>query len=165
MAPTPSAVPRASRPLRGKAAMAPTAILNPIGKLFMLWIRSIVVTVCSCCFGVAVAQTERLPITTPMYQCPASLQIGSAIYELKHDNDLREAVYDGPVEEMAALKPEPVPDNDNTLPSFWEYGARSSGRSLYLRCYYQGTEHYVVLKAQGARRCTFTEGMPTVCGE
>jgi len=125
----------------------------------MSWTKSILMVACGCCLWVTAAQAQQ--VTIPLYQCPASLQVSSQSYELK-----REAVYDGPIEEMGELKPEPVPNNENIEPSFWTYEVSSPAeRSLYLKCYYQGTEHYVVLKAQGARRCTFTEGAPTVCGE
>jgi len=110
--------------------------------------------------------TERRPVSVPLYQCPAYLQLDSKSYVLNLDYHV---VYDGPIEEMAALKPEPVPDDSNVEPLFWGYGdyrdtnGNPPERPLYLKCFYKDTGHYLVLKMQGAYRCTFQESEPVKC--
>jgi len=129
---------------------------------FMSWSRSILTAICCYWLPVTLVQAEELPVTTPLYQCPTYLQLDTHSYALDTG---RESVYDSPIEEMTVLKPEPVPDDDNVKPSFWDYGVASPKRPFYIRCYYKDTAHFLVIKAKGARRCTFTKETPTWCGE
>jgi len=127
----------------------------------MLWIKSLLITACGYGLCAAIAQAETVPVSAALYQCPAQLQLGAQSYTLAKAD-----VYDGPIERMAQLKPEPIPDEDNVEPLFWDYGdygALLDKTTLYLKCHYQNTGHYLVLEMKGARRCTFTEGAPTLC--
>jgi len=135
----------------------------------MLWTKSILAIAGSYGLLIMTAQAEeRRPISIPLYQCPAYLQLDSQSYAL--DLDIQGGVFDGPIEEMGALKPEPIPDDDNVEPSFWDYGDYRDAdgnppveRPLYLKCRYKDTGHYLVLKMQGAYRCTVQKGAPILC--
>jgi len=134
----------------------------------MSWTKSIPIIVGSYCLLIMTAQAERLPVTVPLYQCPSYLQLGFQSYAL--DIETQGDVYNGPIEEMGALKPEPIPDDDNVEPSFWDYGDYRDAngnppieRPLYLKCRYKDTGHYLVLKMQGAYRCTVQRGRPILC--
>jgi len=134
----------------------------------MLSTKSIPAIVGSYCLLIMAAQAEELPVTTPLYQCPPYLQLGSQSYAL--DLDIQGDVYDGPIEEMGVLKSEPVPDDDNVEPFFRDYGDYRDAdgnppveRPLYLKCRYKDTGHYLVLKMQGAYRCTVQKGAPILC--
>jgi len=125
-------------------------------------IKSLLITACGYGLCAMSAQAETVPVTisTALYQCPAQLQLDAQSYTLAKAD-----VYDGPIEQMAQLKPEPVPDENNVEPLFWDYGdygALLDKTTLYLKCHYQNTGHYLVLKMKSARRCTFTEGAPTL---
>jgi len=121
--------------------------------------KSLLTTTCCYCLFTAIVQAETPVAST--YQCPDHLQLGSLSYALEGTS-----VYDGPIEDRAMLKPEPVPDDDRLEPSFWDYGDYSNifpEATLYLKCRYKNIEHYLVLKAKGARRCTFTAETHTEC--
>jgi len=130
--------------------------------------KSIFAVVGGCCLLVMTAQAkDREPVAVPLYQCPPYLQLGAQSYAL--DIETQGDVYDGPIEEMAGLKPEPITDDDNVKPSFWDYGDYRDANGnppeppLYLKCRYKDTGHYLVLKMQGAYRCTFRKGEPVLC--
>jgi len=135
----------------------------------MSWIKSTLAFVGGYCLLITTvqAESEGLPVTVPLYQCPAYLQLGSQSYVL--DLDIQGGVFDGPIEEMGALKPEPIPDDDNVEPLFWDYGdyrdanGNPPGRPLYLKCRYKDTGHYLVLKMKGAYRCTVQKDAPIQC--
>jgi len=124
----------------------------------MLWIRPILAA--ACCYFLLVAATlaDTIPVASPIYECPAYLQLDARSYVLDVEH-----VYDGPIEEQFILKPEPVPDDDGVEPSFWDYGRASPNRPFHIKCIYKDTGHYLVLEAKGARRCTFTDQTPTRC--
>jgi len=130
----------------------------------MSWTKFILAITASHCFLIMVAQAERLPVTTPLYQCPAYLYLDYKSYPLDVEN---QSVCDGPVEEMGWLVPEPVPGDNN--PSFWDYGdyrdanGNPPERPLYLECHYKDTGHYLVLEMKGAYRCTFQKDAPVQC--
>jgi|GEM_PF-964604 len=119
-------------------------------------IKLLLITACGYGLCAMSAQAENVPVSTALYQCPTQLQLDAQSYALAKAD-----VYDGPIEHMAQLKPEPTPDEDNVKPLFWDYGdygALLDKTTLYLKCHYQNTGHYLVLEMKGARRCTFTEG-------
>jgi len=126
----------------------------------MKWIKPILTM--ACCHGLLLAVAQAESTVAPLfYQCPAFLQLDSQSYALEGT-----AVYDGPIEDRATLKPEPVPDDDNLESSFWDYGDYSDillERTLHLKCSYKNTGHYLVLEAKGAHRCTFTRQTRTQC--
>jgi len=132
----------------------------------MSWTKSILAVLGSYCLLVMTAQAEKRPVATPSYQCPAYLKLDSQSYALDMENH---GVYDGPIEEMAGLKPEPITDDNNVEPSFWDYGDYRDANGnppeppLYLKCFYKDTGHYLVLKMQGAYHCTFQKNAPVQC--
>jgi len=131
----------------------------------MSWTKSILTAIYCYCLSLTTTQAEEQPVTAPLYQCPLYLQLSSQSYAL--DLETQGDVYDGPIEEMGSLVPESVPDDDE--PSFWDYGdyrdanGNPPKRPLYLKCRYKDTGHYLVLKMQGAYRCTVQKGAPILC--
>ncbi|WP_409558468.1 STY0301 family protein [Achromobacter sp.] len=81
-----------------------------------------------------------------VYQCPTHLLVDGAQWQLDAIN-----VFDGPIEKLVALVPETSP-NDPGL-QFWTF---NGGATPYMKCLYHGTQHYLVLEAEGATRCTAT---------
>jgi len=120
----------------------------------MSWIKSILAIIGCYYLLVATAQAEERRVTTPLYQCPAYLQLDSKSYAFKGS-----AFSDGPIENKAWLVPFPHPDES---PSFGVQEAFPP-RTLYVECHYKDTEHYLVLEAKGARWCAFTQWTPTWC--
>jgi len=121
----------------------------------MSWTKSsLAFATCHCLLVLTVQAEEQTH--TPLYQCPAYLQLGTQPYAFQDSS-----VYSGPIEERAILVPEPHPD-ENPTPSFGIYET-SPSHSLYVKCRYKDIEHYLVLEAKGARWCAFTQWTPTWC--
>jgi len=77
-----------------------------------------------------------------LYQCPAQLQLHTQSHTLKGAT-----VFDGPIEERATLVPEFIADAKQS--AHWE----AYQQTLYVKCRYQDTRHYIVLEAEGAKQC------------
>jgi hypothetical protein len=80
---------------------------------------------------------------TPVVSCPATFSDGHTIYHLYHAK-----LFDGPVCKKVQLKPEFKNDKD-----IWVLDTRMDPS---LVCIYDGTNHYIVLDANGATYCEKT---------
>ncbi|MGU3574954.1 STY0301 family protein [Brucellaceae bacterium C25G] len=79
------------------------------------------------------------------YKCPSSITLNDYVYFLSSMN-----VFDGPLEEMAELKPEIFKDNS----AIWKN--KKMDINFFVKCNYNGIQHYIVFKAKSVNSCHFT---------
>lgn len=89
-------------------------------------------------FAVSAAQSEP-----HFYNCPTHITVDGSQLSLAGLG-----VFDGPVERLVALVPETLPGDPGAM--IWTL---DTGATPYMKCRYLGSQHYLILKAEGATRC------------
>jgi len=112
-------------------------------RILKMWMKSMLMATGYCILLTVAVQTQSA--SSPLYQCPAQLQLGPHPHSLK-----KATIFDGPIEEGASLVPDLISDGPQS--PFWQYQAYE--RTLYVKCIYEDTDHFIVLEAQGAKQCT-----------
>jgi len=116
----------------------------------MSWDKSILTTIFGYCLLITTVLAEQRPVTNPLYQCPAYLQVGSLSYALQE-----QTIHAGVIENRQALRSKPIPNEVGIPPSFWLYETCPK-LPFYLKCHYEDPGHSIVLEMQNVRRCTQT---------
>lgn len=78
-----------------------------------------------------------------VFQCPAQIHVDGAQLSLSGLN-----VFEGPIENRVDLVPETSSGEPGTMR--WQV---DPGATPYMKCRYQGSQHYLVMVAEGARLC------------
>jgi hypothetical protein len=103
-------------------------------------VKAAICTIFLMLWGCSIAAQNTTASSKSPYICPAAFEINAQKFLL-----LRVSIFNGPPEQLMSLVPE-----DSGRVSYWDI---DSDTDPYMVCRYENMDHYIVLHAQGAKRC------------